>query len=274
MRCSTGNQWSSESSDEAAGDTKKLFGIVNSLCKADNRSDVLPSHDSPRKLANEFGNFFIKKVDLIQEDIDNITVTPPEVDHRYPDTKFETFSTLTDEDVHRIVMSSSNSTCSLDPNPTWLIKRCSDVLTPIITQMINLSLSEGLVPAQWKNAVNFRPVSNLAFVGKTAEKAVIEQLINHCTTHQLLPVNQSSYHKYHSTETALVKVHNDILTSMDNQEVTFLILLDLSAAFDTINHSLLMNIVENDFGITGLAKKWLASYLGNRQQRITIKGCF
>ena len=62
-------------------------------------------------------------------------------------------------------------------------------------------------------------------------------------------------------------------TSMDNQEVTFLILLDLSAAFDTINHSLLMNIVENDFGITGLAKKWLASYLGNRQQRITIKGC-
>ena len=107
--------------DEAAGDTKKL-GIVNFLCKADNRSDVLPSHDSPRKLANEFGNFFIKKVDLIQEDID-ITVTPPEVDHRYPDTKFETFSTLTDEDVHRIVMSSSNSTCSLDPNPTWLIKR-------------------------------------------------------------------------------------------------------------------------------------------------------
>ena len=275
--------------DDAAGDTKKLFGIVNSLCKADNRSDVLPSHDSPRKLANEFGNFFIKKVDLIQEDIDNITVTPPEVDHRYPDTKFETFSTLTDEDVHRIVMSSSNSTCSLDPNPTWLIKRCSDVLTPIITQMINLSLSEGLVPAQWKNAVvrpllkkpgldpvlkNFRPVSNLAFVGKAAEKAVIEQLINHCTTHQLLPVNQSSYRKYHSTETALVKVHNDILTSMDNQEVTFLILLDLSTAFDTINHSLLMNIVENDFGITGLAKKWLASYLGNRQQRITIKGCF
>ena len=275
--------------DEAAGDTKKLFGIVNSLCKADNRSDVLPSHDSPRKLANEFGNFFIKKVDLIQEDIDNITVTPPEVDHRYPDTKFGTFSTLTDEDVHRIVMSSSNSTCSLDPNPTWLLKRCSDVLTPIVTQMINLSLSEGHVPAQWKNAVvrpllkksdldpvlkNFRPVSNLAFVGKAAEKAVIEQLINHCTTHQLLPVNQSSYRKYHSNETALVKVHNDILTSMDNQEVTFLILLDLSAAFDTINHSLLMNIVENDFGITGLAKKWLASYLGNRQQRITIKGCF
>ena len=149
-------------------------------------------------------------------------------------------------------MSSSNSTCSLDPNPTWLIKRCSDVLTPIITQMINLSVSEGLVPAQWKNAVvrpllkkpgldpvlkNFRPVSNLAFVGKAAEKAVIEQLINHCTTHQLLPVNQSSYRKYHSTETALVKVHNDILTSMDNQEVTFLILLDLSAAFDTINHT-------------------------------------
>lgn len=114
-------------------------------------------------------------------------------------------------------------------------------------------------------------MSNLPFVGKTAEKVVIDQLMKHCTTNHLLPVNQSSYRKYHSTETALVKVHNDILASMDKQEVTFLILLDLSAAFDTINHSLLMDILDHDFGITGTVKKWLASYLADRQQRIVVK---
>ena len=96
-------------------------------------------------------------------------------------------------------------------------------------------------------------------------------LINHCTTHQLLPVNQSSYRKYHSTETALVKVHNAILTSMDNQEVTFLILLDLSAAFDTINHSLLMNIVENDFGITVWQRNGLHRILGIDSSALPLK---
>ena len=77
---------------------------------------------------------------------------------------------------------------------------------------------------------NYRPVSNLPFVAKIAEKAVIDQLMEYCTTNHLLPDNQSSSRKHHSTETALVKVYNDIRASMDNQEITFFILLDLSAA--------------------------------------------
>ena len=114
-------------------------------------------------------------------------------------------------------------------------------------------------------------MSNLPFVAKIAEKAVVDQLMEYCTTNHLLPDNQSSYRKHHSTETALVKVHKDILASMDNQEITFLILLDLSAAFDTINHSLMMDILENDFGIVGVVKRWFRSYLDERQQRVKIK---
>ena len=86
---------------------------------------------------------------------------------------------------------------------------------------------------------NYRPVSNLPSVAKIADKTVNDQLMEYCTTNHLLPDNQSSCRKYHSTETTLVIVHNDILASMDNQEITFLILLDLSTAFDTINHSLM-----------------------------------
>ena len=151
--------------------------------------------------------------------------------------------------------------------------------------MLNLSLLEGHVPISWKNGVvkpmlkksgiepilkNYRPVSNLPFVARATEKAVIN-LMGYCTINRPLPDNQSSYRKYHSTETALVKVHNDILASMDRQEITFLILIDLSAAFNTINRSLMIDILENDFGIAGVVKKWFESYLVSRQQRIMVK---
>ena len=139
--------------EESAGDTKKLFRIVNSLCKVDNPYDTLPPHNSSQILANDFGAFFIKKIELIQEDIDNIVVNQPELDSYHLRAKLERFSRLTEDSVQRIIMSSSNATCTLDPMPTWLIKRCSDVLPPVITQLLNLSLLEGYVPAPWKNAV-------------------------------------------------------------------------------------------------------------------------
>ncbi|XP_068726241.1 uncharacterized protein [Montipora capricornis] len=113
-------------------------------------------------------------------------------------------------------MSSSKATCTLHPMPTWLIKRCSDVLTPVTTQLLNLSLLEGHLSAPWKNAVvkpmlkksgidpifrNYRPVSNLPFayfVSKIAEKGVIDQLMEYCTN-DLLPDKQSSYRKHHAS---------------------------------------------------------------------------
>ena len=158
--------------------------------------------------------------------------------------------------------------------------------SPVITEMVNLSLCEGIVPDHWKTALvlpllkklgldlifkNFRPVSNLPFVAKSAEKAVISQLSTHCATNAPLPENQSSYREHHSTETALLKVQNDILLSMDRQEVTLFVLIDLSAAFDTIDHGILLETLEKDFGVIGDAQKWLASYLSGRKQRILIK---
>ena len=80
-----------------------------------------------------------------------------------------------------------------------------------------------------------------------------------------------SYREHHSTETVLLKVQNDILLSMDRQEVTLLVLIDLSAAFDTIDHGILLETLEKDFGVIGDAQKWLASYLSGRKQRILIK---
>ena len=94
---------------------------------------------------------------------------------------------------------------------------------------------------------NFRPISNLPMVSKSAEKAVVGQVFGHCSDNAPLPVHQLSYRQFHSTETALLKVQSDILPNMDQQEVTLLVLLDFSAAFDPVDH----NILESDFGICG-----------------------
>ena len=118
---------------------------------------------------------------------------------------------------------------------------------------------------------NFRPISNLPFVAKSAEKATISRLSIHCAENAPFPKHQSAYRKNHSTETALLKVQNDILLSMDRQEVTLLVLIDLSAAFDTIDHAILLETLEKDFGVTGNALKWLTSYLSKRRQTILIK---
>ena len=91
------------------------------------------------------------------------------------------------------------------------------------------------------------------------------------TTHDLMPVFQSAYREGHSTETALIKIRNDILMNMNNQEVTLLVLLDLSAAFDTIDHTLLQpSRLPSRFGFTGTAIAWLRSYLSNRFQYVVI----
>ena len=133
---------------------------------------------------------------------------------------------------------------------------CLDTLLPVITTQINLSLECGVFPDMWKEAIgypllkkvdlcssfpNLRLISNLSYISKLTEKAVFQQLNNHLSINKLYPKLQSAYRKYHSTETALLKVTNDILLNMSNQQVSLLVLLDLSAAFDTIDHSILLN---------------------------------
>ena len=117
---------------------------------------------------------------------------------------------------------------------------------------------------------NFRPVSNLPFISKVVEKAALQQLLAHCEKNAPLPKFQSCFRKYHSMETALLKVQNDILMSMDNKEVTLLVLLDLSAAFNTTEHSILLNILQQDFGVVGTALNWFNLFLSGRKQRILV----
>ena len=122
--------------------------------------------------------------------------------------------------------------------------------------------------------INYRPVSNLSFISKLIEKVVANQLNEFISHEGLLNVNQSAYKSSHSTETALLKTQNDIAFSVDLGKAVALTLLDLSAAFDTIDHSLLYDCLHDWFGLDGTVLLWIKSYLSNRKQKIKIGDSF
>ena len=190
--------------------------------------------------------------------------------------------------IRLLKMRSKSKSCSSDPIPTWLIKKCIDYLVPIITVVINLSLSSGNMPSNLKEAIliplikkacldpeifnYFRPISNLTYLSKLIEKVVATRLFDHMTANGLHECFQSSYKKYHSTETALTCIHDDILRAVDEKQCVILLLLDLSAAFDTIDHDMLLSRLRKYIGLRDTALNWFRSYLSQRQQSVLING--
>ena len=270
------------------GDQKKLFALIKSL-KKPLQTEQYPTGASLKDLADAFGAFFVDKIKKIRTKLAALEVEPL-ILTREPiaeECQLHTFSMLSAEDVRKLIKQSPNKQCESDPIPTWLLKECLDSLLPVLTLLVNKSLQLGYFPEEWKNALvspllkklgleliypNFRPVSNLSFISKLTEKASVNQLTDHMNHNQPLPSNQSAYRPFHSTETALLKVQSDILMSMDNQKITLLVMLDLSAAFDTVDHRILLDTMKMNFGVTGTALKWFMSYLANRTQQVRIKG--
>ena len=119
---------------------------------------------------------------------------------------------------------------------------------------------------------NFRPVSNLPFVSKLIEKSVAVQLVQYIDDNNLDEKLQSAYKKLHSTETALLRVHDDILRTVDRGCTVVLLLLDLFAAFDTVDRGLLLHRLNTRFGIKGKVLAWFKSYLIDRSQFVSING--
>ena len=111
-------------------------------------------------------------------------------------------------------------------------------------------------------------MSNLPFLSKVTEKAVSSRIENHLNSFSLHDNLQSAYRFCHSTETALLRVHHDMASALDNGHSVVLVMLDLSAAFDVIDHDILFNRLQHSFGIDGDALLWIKSYLHGRSQRV------
>lgn len=117
---------------------------------------------------------------------------------------------------------------------------------------------------------NYRPVSNISFISKIIEKFVAKRIKDHISSNTQHDNLQSAYRAAHSTETALLRVHHDIAVSLDKGCCAVQLMLDLSAAFDVIDHDILFRRLEYSYGIAGSVLRWLQSYLGDRSQRVSI----
>ena len=176
---------------------------------------------------------------------------------------FHSFHPLSENAVSALICKSAKKSCPLDQMPPSLVVGCLDVLLPVISRIVNLSLSHGHFSDEWKEALvtpilkkpgldptqleNLRPVSNLHFISKLTEGAVFDQIHSLMCRFALYPTLQSAYRKGHCTETTLLKVQNDILMNMNCKHV--------------------------NLGNNGSALNWFMSYLINQSQRVSLSGC-
>ncbi|KAK3569841.1 hypothetical protein QTP86_005854 [Hemibagrus guttatus] len=188
-------------------------------------------------------------------------------------------STVASEEVLQITRSCNPTTCPLDPSPSAMLQTISPDLLPFITTVINGSLTSGHVPTVFKKArvipilkkpaldpsdiSNYRPVSLLSLLSKILERVVCNQLSDYLMQNNLHDPNQSGFKAAHSTETALLAVTEKLHAARLAKLSSVLILLDLSAAFDTVNHKTLLSTLRS-LGICGTTWEWFASYLDGR----------
>ena len=178
---------------------------------------------------------------------------------------------MTTADVTAAIRKLPDKQCAADRLPTRLLKDNVDLLSPFVTALFNKSVTSGICPAAFKTAVitprlkktslepaepqSYRPV-----LSKTLERLVARQLVAHLILWKLMPELQSAYRANHSTETAVLRVLADILGALDRGDYAVLTLLDLSAAFDTVDHATLLRRLQITYGISGTALSWFSSY--------------
>ena len=267
----------------AEADTKKLFVIVDGMINNKRAiASKLPTNIPSEKLPNAFSDFFTDKVMKLRNSISPQPLPPDEK----CDFKLENFLSFSSKDLRRIILDTAKKSCALDILPTKLLHGCIDNLLPFFKLLFEASFRDGIVPNGFKHAIvrplikkpgadpnvlgNYRPVSNLPILFKSIEKLAANTLHDHLMKYSLYAKFQSAYRANYSTETALLKVHSDIVSAIDVKKSAFLILLDLSSAFDTIDHSILLNRLENRFGVTGVVLRWFESYLSDRTQCVLV----
>ena len=270
------------------GDQKKLNSLVNNLMRG-SIPISLPSSDSDAQIASDFSEFFHSKITRIRGELDCVQDQSDYMEPPLPQTPplslFLEFQPVSELNIRKYLKELNKTHCSLDPINVKKIAKAYDSATPFVASIVNQSFLECNFPKSEKLALlrpllkkagldvedtnNYRPISNLTFLSKIIERAILDQLLPYLEQNERLSKYQSAYREFHSTETALCRIHNDLATSACRGKASLLGLLDLSAAFDTIDHDLLLEDLSS-CGVRGDALRLLQSYLGERFQRVAV----
>ena len=277
-------------------DSGKLQKFCKSLLCWPKPEIMIEGCNSEKENADALAEFFKTKVRNIANDLEKeaslsskpLSAALKEVEEKTapPHVHFSQFELTSVENVKKLIAQSNTKTCDIDIIPTKFVKSFAESLAPAITMIINKSLETGTVPVSYKKGIvipslkkpsldnsdknSFRPVTNLINISKLLEKVVSKQLVTHLNDGNLLPPSHSAYRKNFSTETSLLSLTNKILNNLDKGRCTLLVTLDISAAFDTVDHQRLLDRYSQYFGLSGTVLLWMSSYLSGRSQCIQV----
>ncbi|KAF7244472.1 VWFA and cache domain-containing protein 1 [Varanus komodoensis] len=263
----------------------ELFQVVQGLVRLGPKEDPMP----PSKArCDDFARHFREKIAQIRHELDSTNESEVSEESPMPPSGpklLEEFQLLRPNDVDKVLGRVRPTTCLLDPCPSWLINNSKHGSGTWILEVVNASLREGRVPAPLKEAVirpvlkkasldpetatNYRPVANIPFLGKVLERVVAGQLQALLDETDYLDPFQSGFRPGYSTESALVALYDDLCREKDRGSTSLLVLLDLSAAFDTIDHGILLDRLAG-LGVGGTALQWFRSYLDGRFQKVVL----
>ena len=265
---------------------KELFNVCQSLLDVP-KSSKLPSYNSPITMATNFNNFFIEKIEKIRSSFTDQRIISGNGMDTYNGPVMSQFRLVSPEELKKILSSKPIKASQQDPIPTILLRACVNELLPALTLLVNLSLTSGSMEGLKKSVItpllkkagldpevlkNYRPVCNTLFLSKSIERVVILQSNEHMDLIGAHVKYQSGYKPKHSCETLLIRVTNDILVNSDKALSTIILLLDLSAAFDTVDHKTLLNILWYELGFRGDVYKWFVDFLSYRSQAVSVEG--
>ena len=278
-------QYFSDVIERSQNNPKTLYKLVN---KALDRKQEKPLPDytiDMKDLATDFNSFFVKKIDDIRSTMTKTSMPKFDSDQLPQMSLLHEFQPTTADEIKEIVSDSGFKCSPSDLLPLKLLKQNFQTLLPLFVDLVNLSMASGsmdgvkeadIIPLLKGDSLdqnvlkNFRPVSNLMFIGKLTERVVLRRLNDHMSRNGLHIAEQSAYKKNHSTETLLIRIWNDLLVASEEKSATVVMMLDLSAAFDTVDHNLLLNILKKEIGLRGTVLAWFGSFLKGRSQRVRL----
>ena len=266
-----------EKISEAGADSKQLWKIINLMTnRTASRKTTEPDFINQEK-ANAFNNHFATVGQKIQEELG---FQPPLLDISTNNLGF-VFHPEKEEAIAKLIdFIKIDVATGEDGIPSKILKDSKQTITPYLTQIVNLSYKLNIFPDNMKIAVikplhkkedvntigNYRPISLLPILSKIFEKSATNQLINYLEKNNLLAPNQHAYRKGHSTTTCLAEVLNHVHNLVDQKKSCAIVSLDLSKAFDSINHNLLLSKLSK-LNLSEPSILWIKSYLTNRHQK-------
>ena len=282
------NQLFKDKLSSCKNNVQETYKVINQLLNKNNEK-IFPTHCDEKLLANRFAKFYKEKIEKIRKNLEVPKQQPfsSNVQSLFPFVEeMNEFRMVDDEEIVCVIRSLQNKQSVLDPIPCKLLKNCQKELLPAFKNIINASFEMGYFPDQLKVATvtpviksksldsellnNYRPVSSLPIMEKIIEKCSLKQINEHLTKNYLYCKHQSAYREGHSCETALIKIYDDLLNFISPTTYAVVIFLDFSAAFDTIDHNILIERLRSEYYIKNKALAWMSSYLKRRSYQVKI----